>query len=124
MRKRGYTLTEALIALGIVGVVSALVLPFAKSCMPDSQKVVYLKTYDSIVSAVRSVSTSPSLYNKLADDGDYLYNTSNYPLLDTYTEKVINGKNCGTGVGSFKNVLREMFKGEDYGTSGNEFVVA
>ena len=44
MRKRAFTLAEALIALGVVGVVAALVLPLANKARPDEMKISYLKT--------------------------------------------------------------------------------
>ena len=52
MRKKGFTLAEALIALGIVGIVAALALPMFNKTKPDSVKVAYLKTYDSIVTTL------------------------------------------------------------------------
>ena len=43
--KKGYTLAEILIALAIVGVISAVMLPLVNKYSPDAEKVMYLKTY-------------------------------------------------------------------------------
>ena len=62
MRKNGFTLAEALIALGIVGIVAALALPMFNKTKPDPIKVAYLRTYDSIVSATSSLAKNAKLY--------------------------------------------------------------
>lgn len=46
--KSGFTLTEAVITMTIIGVVSALLLPMANKFRPDPLKVKYLQTYDAI----------------------------------------------------------------------------
>lgn len=46
--KRGFTLTEAVITMTVIGVVSALLLPMANKFRPDPVKVKYLQTYDAI----------------------------------------------------------------------------
>lgn len=43
MKKKAFTLAEALIALGVVGIVAALMLPLANKTKPDAMKVKYLK---------------------------------------------------------------------------------
>ena len=55
MIKKGYTLTECLIALAIVAVLSAILLPMASKLRPDGNKVKYLKVYDSIAEAVLNI---------------------------------------------------------------------
>lgn len=48
MKKFGFTLSEILIALGIVGVVSALVGPTITNIMPDKNKAMFLKNYKEL----------------------------------------------------------------------------
>ena len=89
MRKRAFTLAEALIAIGVVGVVAALVLPLANKARPDEMKISYLKTYDSLSMAVNSLTNASKLYNPVlySNELSKTYNIQEYPLLDTYTEK-------------------------------------
>lgn len=68
MKKFGFTLTELLITLGIVGVVSALVGPALVNIMPDKNKAMFLKNYKEL-----------SVINqKLLDDNTIYY--SNFTL--------------------------------------------
>lgn len=65
MKKKGYTLAEALIAMGIIGVVSALMLPMMNKFKPDENKVLFIKTYDAIsevVSDLVSNGTDDDIY--------------------------------------------------------------
>lgn len=52
MKKKGYTLAEALIAMGVIGIVAALMLPMLSKYKPDPNKALFIRTYDSIVEAV------------------------------------------------------------------------
>ena len=52
MKKKGYTLAEALIAMGVIGIVAALMLPMLSKYKPDANKALFIRTYDSIVEAV------------------------------------------------------------------------
>ncbi len=117
MRKRAFTLAEALIALGVVGVVAALMLPMANKSRPDEMKVSYLKTYDSLSIAVNSIAAASKLYNPVlfAEDLAKTYYVSDYPLLDTYTKKSLYGVDCGDGVEAFGKLLKVAYKGEDAG---------
>lgn len=87
MKRFGYTLAEALIALAIVGVVAALTLPMVNKFMPDTNKVTYLKTYDSIVEAVHQMATNTKLYPLIW--GDYAY--TNAPLANIFSIDDITG---------------------------------
>ena len=49
MKKKGYTLAEALIALGLIGVIAALMLPLMNKFKPDGDKALFIRTYDSII---------------------------------------------------------------------------
>lgn len=62
MKKNGYTLAEALIALGIVGVVAALMLPLMNKYKPDADKALFVRTYDSIVDATSSLVEDETIY--------------------------------------------------------------
>lgn len=48
MKKNGFTLSEIIIALGVIGVVAAITTPILSGLMPDKDKVAVLKTYKII----------------------------------------------------------------------------
>ena len=87
MKKKAYTLAEALIAMGIVGLIAALMVPMVSKFKPDINKVVYLKNYDAINSALDYVTGSSSIYTVYKDNEsrpaykNVVY--KNYPLYNT-----------------------------------------
>lgn len=62
MKKKGYTLAEALIAMGVIGVVAALMLPMYSKYRPDANKALFIRTYDSIVEAVSVLVANDEFY--------------------------------------------------------------
>lgn len=107
MKRFGYTLAEALIALAIVGVVAAIVLPMANKFMPDGNKVIYLKTYDSLVEAVQQMATNTVLY-PIADN---TYSYEKAPLANTMAV-TLDGKTY-SGEEKFCKILASMFGEEN-----------
>ena len=81
MKRFGYTLAEALIALTVIGVVAAIMLPMANKFMPDVNKAMFLKSYDSIVATTQILASNPELYPFVG--GNIVY--KNYPLANTST---------------------------------------
>ena len=87
MKKKAYTLAEALIAMGIVGLIAALMVPMVSKFKPDINKVIYLKNYDAINSALDYVTGSSSIYPIYNDNEsrpaykNVVY--KNYPLYNT-----------------------------------------
>ena len=115
MKRQAYTLTEVLITLGVIGVLSAILLPMANKLKPDTNKIMYLKMYDSLKEATSQIINDESYYTSsvdLTNRGGYKYNIAEYPLLDTYTPKNING-NVVSGTTAFPLLLREAFGGTD-----------
>ena len=60
--KKGFTLAEVLITLGIVGIVSAIMIPAIMNSKPDPMKATYLKVYDSLQSNLKELASDSSLY--------------------------------------------------------------
>ena len=60
--KKGYTLAEVMITLGIIGIVSALIMPLANKMRPNENKVKYLQTYDAISKVVKDLANDSSVY--------------------------------------------------------------
>ena len=129
MKKRGFTLAEALIALGIVAIVAMLALPMFNKTKPDPTKVAYMKTYDSIVGAVSSLITNQKLYpSQYEGVNPSLYDNFNmnaiyydYPLLNTQAAKdVISGANLNEGNKKFCEALAFSFGASSNSCDNNE----
>ena len=62
MNKKGFTLSELLIALGIVGVIGAITIPSIHRILPDKDKGVVLKTYKTLNTINNDIFGNPGLY--------------------------------------------------------------
>ena len=67
MIKKGFTLQELLITLGIVGVISAITIPAIMSVCPDKNKSLFIKTYRTIASLTNEILNDTSLYLETYD---------------------------------------------------------
>ena len=92
MKKFGYTLAEILIAITIIGIMTAVMLPLVNNTKPDKTKVMYLKTYDSLVEILNNVSSNSQIFAVSTQSGGQTYDISKCPLFDT-AERRINGNN-------------------------------
>lgn len=72
MLKKGFTLQELLITMGIVGIVSAMVIPAVVNMMPDKNKTMYVKAYNTLTSETADILSDESLYWDTYDNnGDF-----------------------------------------------------
>lgn len=62
MLKKGFTLQELLITMGIVGIISALVIPGIVNMMPDKNKTMYMKVYNTLVNETADIISDSSLF--------------------------------------------------------------
>ena len=80
MKQQGFTLAEVLITMAIIGVVAMIALPVATKMKPDSNKVMYLKTYNALAETIKSFASSSSAFPSCQGDICFynkpLYNTS------------------------------------------------
>ncbi|MBR6127089.1 prepilin-type N-terminal cleavage/methylation domain-containing protein [bacterium] len=85
--KKGFTLAEVLITLGIIGIIVALTLPAVNSTRPDGNKIKYLKTYDSLCELVKSFASNTREYPIVGanDANTAYYDMSDVPLLNVHT---------------------------------------
>ncbi len=123
MKKFAYTLAEVLIAVCIVGVISAILIGLLNKAAPDTNKIRYLKTYDALTKAVKTMSKNSSLYSEMSevvipdDLGNPLYkitlNLHKYPLIDT--NKPTNPDfqdDIYSGAPKFGNLLKVALNGK------------
>lgn len=62
MIKKGFTLQELLITMGIIGIVAALTIPGVISMMPDKNKTMYMKAYNTLTTLTDEILGDSSLY--------------------------------------------------------------
>ena len=72
MKKQAYTLAEVLITLSIIGILAAVLVPLANKFKPDKNKAMFLKTYDTIVKAVRELAGNTTIYPLVDDKYSYI----------------------------------------------------
>lgn len=81
-KKKAFTLAETLLALGIIGIIAAILAPVLTDMRPDHNKVIYLKAYDTLTESVQTIVNDTSIYPPLWNNGSAQYNVSRYPLLN------------------------------------------
>lgn len=81
--KKGFTLAELLVVLGITGVVAAVLLPAVNNLMPDKTKIMYLKVHDELISNIQNLASNSSLYPVCIEDGENTIACQEHPLLNT-----------------------------------------
>ena len=62
MKKTGFTLTELLITIAIIGVVAALSAPVVTNLTPDKNKMMFMKNYNEVVAITEKLLSDPELY--------------------------------------------------------------
>ena len=90
MKKFGYTLAEILIAITIIGVMTAVMLPLVNNTKPDKTKVMYLKTYDSLVEILNNVTYNSQIFAVSTQSGGKTYDISKCPLFDTAARTIVS----------------------------------
>ena len=84
MIRRGYTLAEVLVTLGIIGVVAAVIVPAISHLKPDKNKAGFLQAYDTISETVKSLAANTSIYPVCKDmNNANNVNCSQNPLFNT-----------------------------------------
>lgn len=67
MKKHGFTLTELLVTLGIIGVVAAILAPTLGNLMPDKNKAMVLKIYKNISEITDDLLKDSTVYYRVQD---------------------------------------------------------
>lgn len=123
MIKKGFTLQELLITLGIVGIISAITVPAIMSLRPDKNKSLFIKTYNTIATLTSEILNDTSLYLETYDaDGkpncvgmgcnakpsDPQFNNANYEGTSKFAYLLANKLNVDGGItsGDTSNVIQ------------------
>ena len=111
--KRAFSLMEVLLTLGIIGIVTAVLLPSITRIRPDQNKIMFLKTYDVMIDAVKNVTWNSKFYPKMytARDGveHDVYN-DDVPLANTNCPLDAPG-NCRPLIGGISH-FEQDFEGK------------
>ena len=62
MFKRGFTLQELLITIGVIGIVAAICAPAVVNIVPDKTKTIYMKAYTTLSNLTNEILNDSTLY--------------------------------------------------------------
>ena len=131
--KKGFTLAEVIIAVGIIGVIAALMAASFNQMKPDKTKMLYLKAYDALTEAVIAMEDDKTLFAytyTITDDDDetedIIVDIEKYPFLDTQEP---NGNNYFSGSEyegklKFAKILMVALKGEELSKTDDDLSFA
>ena len=94
MKRIAHTLAEVLVALTIIGVIGAVVVPAIGKFKPDVNKIRFIKTYDAIVSVNNHLISDETIYSTINSNE---VNLQHYPLLNTDTTNIDGNSYSGAG---------------------------
>ena len=84
--KKAFTMAEALITMGLIGIVAAIILPAINQLRPDETKIKYLKAFDALQEATIALASNTKEYPVCGNDGtNRMYNFSDIPLANIRT---------------------------------------
>ena len=70
MNKKGFTLQEALITIGIIGIIAAITVPGLTKLLPNQNQTRFLKAYATLSDLTKQMLVDPTLYWTNSDDHD------------------------------------------------------
>ena len=112
MRKKGYTLSEVLIAVTIIGIVAATILPLVNRIKPDDTKIKYLQTYDAINKVITDLVNNRS-YFPVYNNGDrYRRVFVDRPFANTEGITLADGRPIQGGRGKICRLLHAVMGNE------------
>ena len=105
MKRKGFTLSEILIALAIVGSIAAISIPTIHRIMPDKDKAVVLKVFKTVNEINDELVNNPTMY-RFEEDSQNLCNENNGIL--NCTRKPLDGNHeSANGHSKYPRLLAE-----------------
>ena len=68
MKKYGFSLSEILVALAVVGIVAAIITPMSSAILPDKNKVEVLKAYNALSETTQNLLNNNMIYYDYVGD--------------------------------------------------------
>ena len=92
MKKQGFTLAELIVTLGVIGVISALTISIATKLIPDKNKVLCLKAFDTVSNTIKDLAFNSKIYPtcKDANSDENNINCKDFPLFNTNKTSVFD----------------------------------
>ena len=115
-KRKGFTLTEMMIALAILGILTALVLPMINGNAPSRNRMMMKKAYYTIEDIVRSLINDEGYYSELGSDG------STYVGFDNLENGAQCSGNSCSGLHKFPALFSEQLNVDgdvSYGGAGS-----
>lgn len=94
MKKRGFTLMEVIVAVGIIGVVAAIATPLLNNLIPDREKIAVLKAYKTICDINAEIQEDRAIWQNtpIANAGGWRHLINgNYPEVVIEQFDIVNG---------------------------------
>ena len=95
MKKLGFTLSEVIIALGIIGIIAAITTPLIGGIIPDKDKIQVLKYHKNLSNLIEETLNDPSLYLKFYEEGHTCVGLGcvDQPVNPNYQSSIYRGPN-------------------------------
>lgn len=91
--RKGFTLAEVLLTLGILGIIAVMLLPTMRKVTPDTNKLMFKKAYSNLENIIEGISNDETVY---PPQNNWTYGSNSYTCTDNNSVTV----QCG-----FHNVL-------------------
>ncbi len=102
LQKKGFTLIEILISMGLVGILIAVMSPNLSKVLPDKNKAMFIKAFTRTENAVAAMLSDPDMYRNRYDYDTMKYDR--YGLCNTSTPQGLlaaNGNLPPSGTNKF-----------------------
>ena len=90
MKKLGFTLTEMLVALFVIGILAAVTTPVIRKVVPDQNKVMIKRVYSLTTNIVKSLINDSQIYSPMNDVGERVYIG-----FDNFERVIVDGESYG-----------------------------